>query len=439
MACTGNTGRLGNVTLKKESTYGTYIAGDTQLRITDESLLRAIEHGEDAQLIGELYTSDMIKIADGAKGGINSSVHPDTIGIIMQGILGEEAIVSDPAEAYVIVNYVGSVAYARLTKSGTDLTAETSTDGSSWSVDAGFGTAGVIDLTDGATDTATELSAVIDGYTDYSSSVVGTGTSASSNIPDFSATNMKQAEERVSSIILAYKVSGSTTAKTHSLTPADSTACLPSYSFTVNRTLGTDKSVGIVGAKFSSIGITAGVKDIVKYSLNVVAQAEEGDKTDISLTIPTYEAFISPKITAWMNETKLTTLKDLSITINTNVDENNVIGSYEIEEPIRQNSTIETSFTANLNTVNYALRSNYTGDIPVEMLFYFENTNDADTVNNIPFSMLIRIPAVKLTDFNTTLSTPDRMQITGAGTAVKPLALADHIEVYIVDNLTSTY
>jgi hypothetical protein len=238
----------------------------------------------------------------------------------------------------------------------------------------------------------------------------------------------------------------STEAKQHTLTPAGTTLSLPSFSLTINRDLGTNESIGAVGCKFSSITLTNAAKDLCKFSLTVDGKQEETSKNDTSVTVPTIEGFLSANMKIVMEEadgslTEMDEVKDYSVTINANVDDNRVIGSYYKKEQVRQNSTIEYSFTANNTTTQYAIRSNYTADTPVGVYLYWVSNDYADTTNSIPYSMLIRIPDSKLTDFNSPLSTPDRLTISGAGTVIKPLntSYTDHITVYVVDGDVSSY
>jgi hypothetical protein len=440
------TGRLGNVTYKKETTWGTYVAGDGYLRVTTESLNRTVEHTEDPSLVGEIYTTDMIKIGDGIGGTMEGVIHGDEIGEIIWGVLGGQSTAISPAIAWLLVGYNGTENYARLTKSGTNLTAETRTSSTaSWTADTNFSTAaGVLDLTNASYDTLTELQAYIDARTGYDAVLMGDST-GSSLIADFTATEIRSNDIRVGSMLMKSENS-STVAKMHTLTPASATETLPSFSFTINRDLGTNKSIGAVGCKFSSIALTNAAKDLCKFSLTVDGKSEDEDKNDVAVTVPTVEGYLAANMKIVMEEadgslTELDEVKDYSITINANVDDNRVVGSFFKKEQVRQNSTIEYSFTANNTTTQYALRSNYTADTPVGLYVYWKSNDNADTANSIPYSMLIRIPDSKLTDFNSPLSTPDRLTISGAGTAIKPqnTTYTDHITVYIVDGDTSSY
>lgn len=440
------TGRLGNVTYKKETTHNTYVAGDTFLRVSTENLPRTVEHVEDPALIGEIYPTDMIKIADGIGGTLDGVIHGDEIGELIYGVLGgESSVVANPAAAWLLAGYNGTANYARLTKSGTTITAETSAAGSSWVADTNFSSlAGAIDVAAASSlyETLTKLETYIASRTGYDCVLMGS-TNSSSDLADFAATTIRSNDVRVGSVLMKLE-NTSTVAKMHTLSPADADEDLPSFSITVNRVLGTNASVAATGCKFSAIALTNAAKDLCKYSLTIDGTQELESQSDVTVTVPNIEGYLSANMKIVVEEpdgslVELDEVKDYSITINANVDDNRVIGSYYKKEQIRQKATIEFSFTANNTDTQYALRSNYTGDTPVGMYLYWKSNTSADT--GVPYSMLIRIPDAKLTDFNSPLSTPDRLTITGAGQVVKPTntTYTEHIYIYVIDKDVAVY
>ena len=439
-------GRLGNVTYKKETTFDTYVAGDGYLRVSSESLNRTVEHTEDPALISEIYTTDMIKVGDGIAGGMEAVMHGDEMGELIWGVLGGQSSAVQPAKSWLLVGYNGTANYIRLTKSGTSLTAETSSNGSTWVGDTNFSTAaGVLDLSAAANDTLTELQTVIAGKTGYDSVLFGSGTPASSDIADFTATAIRSNDVKVGAYAMKLE-NTSTVAKMHTVYPAAATGSLPSFSFTINRALGTNESIAATGCKFSSIVLNSAAKDLCKYSLTIDGVHELTSQTDVSVTVPTIEGYLAANMKIVIEEpdgtlTEMNEVKDYSLTINSNLDDNRVIGSYYKKEQERQGATMELSFTANNTTTQYPIRDNYVDDTPVSMYLYWTSNDYADSTNSIPYSIMIRIPDVKLTDFNSPLSTPDRLTITGAGRVVKPAntVYTKHIYAYIVDADTSSY
>lgn len=441
------TGRKGYVFIKKETTWGEFITPDLFLGVASESNGRGIEHTEDAALIGEIYTTDLVKIADGAAGSLEGNAHANEIGPLLDGILGGEAVVADPADAYIITSYNGSSDYARLSVVATDLIAEVSTDGIQWDADTDFATTGTMDLSSAPFDTSGEVATAIDGFTGWDATLFGKGSSASTNATAFAVTLLKSAGVKVGAMNIKYQVSASTVAKIHTLTPADAATLLPSYTVQVNRTLGTDKSVAFTGTKFSSITLANANKDLTKVSISTTSEDELVDQTDVakpaSPFLPLFPSANMKILVIQSDGTQvlMTEVKDHSLTINTNIDENRVIGSLTIKEQIRQNATIELSYTANNTEAQYELRNDYINDTAVETFLYWESNKNADSTESIPYSMLCRIPTTKYTDFNSPLSTADRLTISAAGTVVKPTntVYTNHIEFLVVDADTTTY
>lgn len=440
------TGRLGNVTFSKETTWGNFASPTMSIRVSTESLNRAIEHVEDPSLIGQIFTSDMIKIADGIAGNIEGALHGDDAGMLICGVLGgNSTTLLNPFKAGLLVGYSGAETYLRLTKSGANITAEKSTNGSSWTVDTNFAsTAGVIDVTSSGLDTLTELQAYITARTGYDAVIIG-NTTDSSNIADFTATNLMTADVYQGAKLLAIHPTSSVS-KTHVITPADATGSLPSFSFLINRLLGTNESVAATGAKISQLAFTNSAKDLCKFSATLSCKEEVGSKTDSSITLSTVEAYLAANMTIVVEDTaggltEFEEVKDFSITINSNLDENNVLGSFTKLEQERQASTIEIAFTANNTLGQYGLRTNYTADTTIGIYVYFKGNDYSDVTNLVPYNLLFRFPSVKLTNYNSPLSTPDRLTITAAGTATKPVSTVytPHVTVWVTDAKTTSY
>lgn len=441
------TGRLGNISFKKESTWGSYIAGDLYLRASTESLANKIDNVEDPSLVGQIFPTDQIKVAEGVEGGIEGVCQPDTIGVLLHGVLGgESSAVGNGTLGHIVVSYNGANAYERITKATTNLTVEKSTLGSSWIGDSTFGTAGVLDLSSSLYDNLGLLTTYISSISGFDAVLLGSSTAGSTNIANFSATNLKSASVKVGAKILDCESSVSTTAKKHSLFSALATQELPSYSFTINRVLGTNQSLGYIGCKIKSLSIQQSAKDLSKISISLDGKQELTAQTDISLTLPTAQAFSSNN---WKivfedstgNLTEFDEVKDLSININSNVDDNRVVGSLYKKEQIRQKGTIDISMTANNTSTQYALRTSYLNSTGVSVYLYVKSATLIDSTNSVPYSLLIRIPEIKFTDFASPLNTPDRLTITAAGSVIKPknTTYTQHIYCYVVDNDITTY
>jgi hypothetical protein len=438
------TGRLGNIVFKKESTWGSYITGDILLRASSESLNNKVENVEDPSLIGEIYTTKLVKVAEGIEGSIEGVAHPDVIGVQLHSVLGgESSVVSNASLAFLGVSYNGANAYERITKSGTSITIEKSSNGSSWTGDSNFGTAGVLDVSASGYDTTSELAVYIAARTGFDSFLLGSTTGDSTNIPDFAATLLKSASAKIGAKLMTVD-STSASAKKHTLFPASASGELPSYCYTINRLLGTNESVAFTGVKTKTLTLQLPAKDMAKINMSLDGKQELTAQTDIALAVPESLAFTASNAKiifedATGNLTEFDEVKDLSVTINSNVDDNRVIGSVYKKEQIRQKADMTISMTANNTSGQYALRTNYLNATGVSLWLYMQSASSITT--GIPYSVLIRIPEVQFTDFNSPLSTPDRLTITAAATVVKPSqsTYSEHIYCYVVDGITAVY
>jgi hypothetical protein len=440
MAC-GFAGRNANLAFKKETSWGAYIAPDIKLRASTESLSKTVNYTEDGALVGEAFTTDMIKSSSNSGGGLETKFHPDTAGIILHWALGGESAVANPPNSYLIINYTGASPYARLKLATNNLTAELSADGTTYAADANFGTTGVYDLTAAANDTTAELAALINADTGWACSYVGAAAGVTASIPAFTATELVNNSDKVGAMVLGTAVT-STAAKVHSVFPAATTTCLPSYTIQVNRTLGTNKSLAYVGSKLGQLSLNISAGELTGASLTVSAKNEEVDKNDVTVATPIIQAYSALKTRVFLDNIEVTVAKNFTININNALDESFVIGSEYILEQERQSATIDFSGSVNLTTPAtdvYSKRTNYTGDVPSEIIVYMEGVNNADVTNAVPFSVLLRLPRCKFTDFNAPISGPDRIVINMAGQAVKPKATYEHIECKIVDQDVTTY
>lgn len=436
-----NTGRLGRVDYEKETTWGVAATSAMKnLRVTSESLTRAIEHVEDGQLIGEIYTTDMVKVADGATGGFEITAHPEEVGPLFYFSLGKQETPGSPSAGYLRVNYTGSENYASLQIASGIMTAKVGADAAAAIADVNFNTTGSIDFSDLSFDTLTEVATAIQGYTGWTAQEFGSGAASMASVADQSETPLKEDAQLQGSFITPIPVT-STESAVHKITPAQATDDMPSFSLKINRTLGTDKSYVFTGCKVNTLAINMTAKDLVKLSLGLSVKEELNDQTDQSGTINDLQGYISPRTDVYYNEINVDEVKDSVINVNNNLDESNVVGDFLKIEQIRNGGTIEQSGTLNLTTGSdgsYQFYSFYVNDTPIEQVYYIESPFYADQTNNVKYSVLIKLNKVKLTDFNSPLSTPDRLTISEAGMAVKS-KYYKHIEIYVVDQETGSY
>ena len=189
-------GRFSELAYKKESAWGTYIAPDKKLRMISEGLNTIVDPVEIDNLIGKEGVTDVIKVGENANGVIESKCYPDEVGEFLHGCLGDQSAVTDPYNSVLVVSYNGTEIGARLTKTGSNLLAEIH-NGTTWVADTNFNTTGTIDLSTASFDTMTELQLVINGYTGWQAYLFGLTSDLTINIPDFTATNLKNESKEI--------------------------------------------------------------------------------------------------------------------------------------------------------------------------------------------------------------------------------------------------
>lgn len=439
MSC-GNIGRGSTTAYKKESTWGTYITPDKIFRVYNNGLDTEVEHTEDPAFIGKYFPTNQIKIKETAGGTLEVGMHPDTCGEQLYFALGGQTL-GNPVAGFLLIWYTGSEKYAELVVNSGSLTAEVGDDEGSASADTNFNGTGTYNISAVALAT---VASTINGFTGWNAAYKGSATVLGSNIVNVTKWKLKENNIRIGAFIGELRISGSTTAKTHLLYPSTIGTCLPSQTIQVNKTLGTDKSVAYTGCKTNSITINNAVNDIVRLSLALLGKREERDKTDLALDIPTYPVFNTNNVTLFINELQFPGLTSFSIPVNNNLSDQTIVGSEYRVEPIRQSSTIETSFEAFLVTGasgNYQYREDYfLTDTPVELIAYFENTYYVDETNDIKASVLIRLNQNKISAFPVPLTSPDRITISGTAMVKQPLIDSEnHIEIHVTDDILTNY
>jgi hypothetical protein len=435
---------------KKQTTYTAFVTPDAYYRANTESFLPKYDIVNDDTLIANQLSAGQWCVGVSVEGSLEGPAFPDQLGKAFVGVLGGESAVADPTMAYLLVSYNGVSLYARLTKATGTLTAELSANGSAWSVDANFGTAGVIDLTAAEYDTLAELQAAIAGYTGYDCILCGSGATLSSTLVNFTATNLMTNDVNQGAYALIAANAAATDCKKHTLNPAASNAELPAWSFVVNRGLGTDKSFYFTGMTEKSFALNLGAKDVDKLTLSLVGRVEAVDQTDISIAVPTVKPYIVANCKIVVedstgNLTELTELKSLNITIDPALDDNRVIGDLSPAQPTRQQGKFELAITANATTAQYALISNYKGDnyngIPISIYIYGKTDEYANATQLVPYSFFIRIPTFIFKDFSAPTSNKDRYVISMPGSVFKSRSTvySNNFYCYVVDKLTATY
>ena len=427
-----NTGRLGKASWIKEVAWGTYLTPTRPLSLTQESIENKVEHVEDGRFIGKIFTTDMIAVSEQVDGSVDVTAHPQEVGPLVDMALGKNDAPGTAPSGRLLVWYTGADAYAHVINTLGVMAgfagATVGTAVSKWS----------FDTANASYDTLAELATAINAVADWNAYYTGVSTALTAGIGNFTALIIKtngQLSGMVKNI-----ASISATTKEHHIYPAGATDTEPSMSICVDRTIGTGQALGFAGAKVNSFAIAIASKTIVKMTVGLNAKSETSGKTYPTIIIPSDKPYVASRARVFVNGTEATEIKDLNITLNNNLDISNVVGSVYVSEQIRQGATLQVSGSMNFNatdwTSNYAL---YKADTPIEMYVYIENADYADAVNEVKYSILIKLAAVKLTKSPTPLlSGPNRLTSSIEGTCVEKSGV-NHVDFYVVDTETTAY
>jgi hypothetical protein len=234
--------------------------------------------------------------------------------------------------------------------------------------------------------------------------------------------------------------------KKHTFTPAGMLVELPSYTFAVNRGLGTNETIAYSGMTNKTLTWTNAAKDTEKISLAMVGCQEVITQSDVTVAIPSTPPLLVARAKMLIEDASgnlvdFDEVKNVTLVINPNLDDNRVMGSLYPAQPTKQTLSIELSVSANNKSTQYAVRTSYLANTNVSVYMYVDSSSYANATYYVPYSMLIRIPAMFLKEFASPTANKERYVITMNASAVKPVSTVytDIITVEITDKVTATY
>lgn len=423
-------GRLGKLAHAKESAWGTAVTTDKPLSFTGESLANKIEVKEDGRIIGKVFTTDQIKVGEAVSGGIDVTLHPQEAGWLVDYTLMKESATVAGAQAFLAFYYIGTNTYASV---------ELATNNVIGKSGASVGTASAdwtLDKTNASYDTAAELvAAVIAASADWKAYAFG-----KSDAPMSLLTSLAQTQVYGRNALIVPLTSASTTTKIHKIIPAGAADAEVSFTAVVDRTLGTNESIQLAGCKANSLSIKIPAKDLLTATVDVIGKVEATGITYPSITIPSDEPYISTNARIISNGIESTLTKDYTLTINNALSNDGIVGSAYISEPIRGAAKVNISGAVNMDATAWKRDyPYYTANNSIENLVYVEYTKAyADATNYVRYSMLIRMPYIKLTTYDTFVSGPEKMTSSIAGEGCSG-ANYENVEIWVTDTRTSAY
>ena len=426
---------------KKETVEGTFVAPSQSHHFVSEGMKYTPQSIEDPSNIGKLFTSDLIKSGYSVEGSVEMKAHPYFIGDALFFSLGKSDTPVNPVQGFLIIWYTGTEKYSRIRKTALDLIAEKSTDGATWVADTAFGTAGTYAI---GTGLLSAIVTAINGFTGFKAKALGYASSPPANLADWTDVTLKSNDIKTGACIQPYLVT-STISKCHKISADNSAlADIPSFSMAIDRNFGTAKDIGLSGCKISSLALKVAPKGLVDLSVGVIAKSQNNAYTYGASDVPDSKGFTTNLVSVFVDSMITQEVKDLGITINNNLFKDEAVGVETFNSQGRQGASIDVSGSLNLTVTDatdeetISLQGKMQSDIPVEIIMYFEGSDYADLANNVKYSFLVRMRAIKLSDCSPVVSGADRLTLPIAGKAVAS-SFGNHIDIWVTNKQTAQY
>ena len=279
------------ITIGKETTPGVAVPTTAVIPIKGPgSLDRKVERTTDPVIIGTGMAAGEYPVSASVGGDLPLTPRACAgFGQLLKGALGEEAA---PAQIVGIIRikYSGVSASCKLALDATAKTISSliGTAGSE-SLDATFGTAGVVDLDTIATDTVGEIVSLIDGYANYDCKLIAgaSGSTATGLHVLAGTTESKQAKNRWAVIILLGAASG---AYAHRMT-ADLDIATERPTFTIQND-GWQDNYQRDGISVKNLNLSAALKGLVEGTVSLIGMKEAGGQSASVLAMPSAQPFM---------------------------------------------------------------------------------------------------------------------------------------------------
>lgn len=378
-----------------EVTPGTAVSRTAAIPIMGiPSLDKKFEKEIDPVIIGSNMDSGEYLIADSVDGDIPISLRATAgAGMVVKSLMGIE---ETPVEvgACIRLMYTGSEDSNKIVPSanGDTLTSSIGDKGSE-SVDASFGTAGVIDLTDPATDTVSELVAVIEAYSDYScEKLFGENFVDTADILEFTTpANSRQGASRWVYIYFGSITSG---VYKHEFTPDLGDDEKPTYSVQYD---GRQDNMLYDGVVVDTMSFTAALKSMVESTMTILGLSESIGESASSVELEDIDPLIFHKGSFYLGENLYTFIRNHNLEITNN---NNAEG-YGQGSPSRlfqQKGKFEVSgdMQVRLDATSYAERAKVETGTLTGISFVYTGK---EIVTDIKEMILVELPYCALSNF----------------------------------------
>lgn len=207
------------------------------------------------------------------------------------------------------------------------------------------------------------------------------------------------------------QISPSTTAYKHTFTAisVDDSTRLPSLTVKIDRI---NDIFVYNGVKIDSVSFSAMPEDFLKIDVALFGMNEAGSGSLASLTPSTLKAFRFAWGSLTYNSGTIADITSIKVNYNNNLVKNiQTTGSgYNFYEPDPAARDIQVELEALYNTDVADFETAYDDDSLAELVLTFTSEEEADSVNNIPYKLMITLPNVQITDCVANISSPDAIK-----------------------------
>lgn len=367
-----------------EVTPGVAVAREFVLPIRAlPGLDKAVQREADPAIIGSNMLAGEYPTADSIEGGIPLSPRPcGGFAQILKSLLGTEAAPVQIAGC-IRVRYTGADASCKLIANTTADTLVSQTGDLGAEVnDAGFGTAGSIDLTAVGTDTLGELVTVIDGYANYEAEkVFGDDSTPAGDIIDVTT----QGKGKWAYLWFSAAAGG---VYLHKFTADLSDAERPAYTLQAD---GFQSNFLRPGCVVNQLTLQAALKAFLQGEAEMMGMSETDGEAASGLTLEDVDPLVFHKgdLSLGSKEYTYTRKIDLTVTNNHVGDAGYGFGSISRQAHQKGEFAITGSLQLRLDADSYAERAKLTTGAMVALSYYFYGSNYAA---DLPQLMLIELP-----------------------------------------------
>lgn len=397
-----NSGANSRMCLEKETSWGTNSIDTSAIQVFFESedIKRTREYAEDNSNLGKRIRSGKYPTYLKVNGSMKINSYPEMLNWLLWFLMGKSKGTANIGKGWVNVYYVGTGTTATLSYTSSNSQLKSLVNGTA---STQFGTAGIITTTSSNSNTVGELASKINAYADYIAYSIGSTSALVSedNISTFTSTSIKGVTKMINSL------SSTSTYKQHTFYPIGSNDTLPSFSICRDDTVDVTT---FTGCKLNELTLELEPGTILKGSASLSGKTFESD-TYPSLTVTDTDPFVvADTIKVYINGVEALYISKATLTITNNIsDGDKALGVATYAEMQAQMLDVKLSGEFFWNDTIDEFVDGYDAGTAYELVIVADAEQNLDTVQSIPYRLIVRIPKAKLTECQTNIGGADRL------------------------------